>query len=350
MGVMSLQVQLERFEGPLALLLHLIREQEMDIFDINIAKITQQYLDFVRTMKTLDLEGAGDFVAMAATLLQIKSRMLLPNYNEAGEEVEPVDPRRELVHRLIEYQKFQEAAKLLRERVWMGRDVWSRGERVDFSAPPDDEVVLEENPLFSLISSYRKIVRAMRSGVHRVMGAMQSIASRILEMRARLIVGQKVEFSQLITAENESRPGQVLVTFLSLLELAKMGFVSLFQSDNFGQIQIDTRKAIDGDVVSQVESYENVHSERVAEQILAEAVNDVAPVLGSSPEANETFMAATDEEIEQEEEKIKLEVDKEVKPEVEVSWSEDLLAEFVGDPKSDENEEGLRVSEQEPTL
>ncbi len=306
MGVMGLQVHLERFEGPLALLLHLIREQEMDIFDIDIASITQQYLDYIKTMKTLDLEGAGDFVAMAATLLQIKSRMLLPNYNEAGEEVTPDDPRRELVQRLLEYEKFQEASKLLKARPWVGRDVWLRGQRLNLDAvETSDDVILEDNPLFSLISSYRQVVRNMKIGIHKVMGAMQSVASRIIEMKDFFIPGQRVEFSQLITAEKEKRSSQILITFLSLLELAKMGFVSIFQADNYGQIQIDPKKVIDTDVLSQVESYESVESEQVAQQILAESVSEtVARLEGRTDDEAEVLESATDEEIMAEEERL----------------------------------------------
>ncbi len=301
MGAMSLQVNLERFEGPLGLLLHLIREQEMNIFDIDISTITGQYLEYIKTMRRLDLEMAGDFVAMAATLLQIKSRMLLPKYNEAGEEIEDEDPRRELVSRLLEYQKFQDASKRLAERPWVGRDVWLRGERVNLQNPDDDGIELEENPLFSLISSYRKVVRAMKTGVHRVVGAMQSIAARIIEMKSLLVVGRRVQFSELITAEGETKQSQVLVTFLSLLELAKMGFVSLFQSETYGQIHIDTKKPIDGDVVSKVENYDNVEAGRLAEEILTESVIEPMTESVTEPVVEE---AASDEEIDAEERRL----------------------------------------------
>lgn len=289
---MSLQVHLPKFEGPLALLLHLIREQEMNIFDIDIAKITQTYLEYIKVMKSFDLELAGDFVAMAATLLQIKSRMLLPQYNDEGEVIENEDPRKELVQKLIEYQKYQEAAKLLLERDWVGRDVWLRGDRVDLKAPIDDDVELEDNPLFSLISAYRVVVRSMKSGVHKVAGVMQSIAARILEMKDKLKMGERVVFQELITADGPQKSLQVLVTFLSLLELAKMGFVSLFQSENFADIHVDLKRPIDGNVVSQVENYENVQSEQVANQILAESI---APTTSETEE--EFAVAATDEEI-----------------------------------------------------
>jgi segregation and condensation protein A len=108
---MSISVQLPKFEGPLALLLYLIRKEEMDIMDIKIHEITGQYLEYIKLMKELDLEVAGEFVAMASTLIHIKSRMLLPQYDENGEIVANEDPRKELVQKLLEYQKYQEAAK-----------------------------------------------------------------------------------------------------------------------------------------------------------------------------------------------------------------------------------------------
>ena len=118
-----MHIQTENFSGPLGLLLYLIRREEMDIFNINIHQITSQYLEYIKTMKKLDLEFAGEFIAMAASLIQIKSKMLLPNYNEDGEEIESEDPRKELVQKLLEYQKYQEAAHQIYQRPLVGRDL-----------------------------------------------------------------------------------------------------------------------------------------------------------------------------------------------------------------------------------
>src|ERR1700733_8276946 len=126
---MGVVVHINKFSGPLGLLLHLIRQEEMDIFDINIQEITKQYLDSIRAMKKLNLELAGDFIAMAATLIQIKSKMLLPQYDEHGEVLEEADPRRDLVKRLLEYEMYQEASHGLYKREILGRDVWVRGRR-----------------------------------------------------------------------------------------------------------------------------------------------------------------------------------------------------------------------------
>ncbi len=261
---MSLNIHLERFEGPLALLLHLIRKEEMDIFDINIYQITSQYLDFIKAMKQLDLENAGEFVALAATLIQIKSRMLLPQYNDQGEVIESEDPRKELIQRLVEYQKFQDAGKRLYERPLLGRDFWLRGEKLELTSDEEQQVHVGDNALFALISAYRSTLRNIKKTVHNVAMSLQSVSARILELRDRLVLGTKVGFSELITvpAEGgklEARSNQVLVTFLSLLELAKIGFVSLFQSENLSEIHIESKQQINHDVVVRVESYDGAN-------------------------------------------------------------------------------------------
>lgn len=303
---MSIHVQLERFEGPLGLLLHLIREQEMDIFNINIHQITRQYLEYIKTMRRLDLEVAGEFVAMAATLLHIKSRMLLPQYDEDGEEVPQEDPRKELVQKLLEYKRIKELSTDLYKRPILGRDVFPRGEREVIEPQGEAELVLEENPLFSLIASYRTAIKNMKKTVHRVLGELQSIAARILEIKEKLVVGQRVVFGDLINAK-ENLSSQVLVTFLSILELAKMGFVCVFQSEPFADIHIEAKRVIDRDIVSQVESYESVNAEQKADQIMVEAQLSLdEPMTGHGDEEESVVEgafaeAATDADIEAEE-------------------------------------------------
>lgn len=310
-ATLGLTVQLPKFEGPLPLLLYLIRKEEMDIMDIRINEITSQYLEYIKLMKELDLEMAGEFVAMAATLIHIKSRMLLPQYDENGEVVEAEDPRKELVQRLLEYQKYQEAAQFLYERPLLGRDIWARGVREKLEAK-EDEILLEDNALFSLISAYRMALRGAKKKIHRVSAKLQSIAGRILEIKDRLILNQKVAMSELITA-GEARHRQVLITFLSVLELGKMGFVRLFQSDVYQEIYIEAHRQIEEAAVSRVEEYDNVNSAQAADALTAKAqeVTEVAPedfVLadesleeaGEQAEMNfgfETGDIASDEEI-----------------------------------------------------
>jgi len=316
----ALTVQLPQFEGPLGLLLYLIRKEEMDILNIQIHKITGQYLEYIKLMKELDLETAGEFVAMAATLIQIKSRMLLPQYDENGEIVENEDPRRELVQRLLEYQKYQEAAKALYERPLLGRDVWVRGVKEKFETP-EEEIVLEENALFVLISAYRKAIRTAKKKIHQVASKLQSIASRIMEIKDRLIVGQKVAMSELITSL-ENRRKQVLITFLSGLELGKMGFISLFQADTYHEIYFEAKQPIDAAYISRVEEYDNLKSEETSDLIIEES----EAVMALHPEDNELIEhmmeedhdkikevlpqeMATDEEIDQAYEDLNIEKD-----------------------------------------
>lgn len=266
---MSLTIQLPKFEGPMALLLYLIRKEEMDIFDIKIHLITAQYLEYIKLMKELDLELAGEFISMASTLIHIKSRMLLPQYDENGEVIEQEDPRKELVQRLLEYQKYQEASKNLYERPLLGRDVFSRGIREKLEAK-EDEIVLEDNALFSLISAYRNVIKSIKKKVHQVAARAQSIASRILEIKDRLVVGIRVGMSELIDSTTEKKR-QVLITFLSLLELGKMGFVSIYQTENFQEIYIEAKKPIETNVVDRVEEYDSLQSEEVAARMMEKA-------------------------------------------------------------------------------
>ncbi|HEY1078764.1 MAG TPA: segregation/condensation protein A, partial [Bdellovibrio sp.] len=266
---MSITVQLPKFEGPLGLLLYLIRKEEMDIMDIKVHEITKQYFEYIKLMKELDLEVAGEFVAMASTLIQIKSRMLLPQYGENGEVIEQEDPRKELVQKLLEYQKYQEASKLLYDRPLVGRDVWLRGTRESLDQK-EEEIILEENALFSLISSYRRMLRSVKKKVHQVAAKAQSIASRVLEIKDRLIVGQRVTLMELVTA-TEERARQSLITFLSLLELGKMGFVSLYQTEAYSDIWVETKKTIETDVLARVEEYDSMRADEVAAKMMEDS-------------------------------------------------------------------------------
>lgn len=260
----------------MGLLLYLIRKEEMDIFDININEITRQYLDYIRMMKELDLEVAGEFVAMAATLIHIKSRMLLPQYNDEGEVVEQEDPRKELVQKLLEYQRYQDAAKQLYDRPILGRDVWSSAIEFDFKGDEaNGAIITEEDGLFSLIASYRKAIRRMNRAVHNVRAKVQSIASRIMEMKDRLLVGGRVTLRELVTlTEGPPARAQLLITFLSLLELGRMGFVNLFQSETYGDIHVETRRPIEGNVMERVQEFENDDFEDVAQKVISDAMDE----------------------------------------------------------------------------
>ncbi len=298
---MSLQISLPKFEGPLALLLYLIRKEEMDIMDIKIHEITSQYLEYIKMMKKLDLEVAAEFILMAATLIQIKSQMLLPQYNENGEIVEMDDPRKELVQKLLEYQKYQEASKLLYERPLVGRDLWLRGTRENLESTKEEEIVIEDNGLFSLISAYRSLVKSAQKRIHQVTAKIQSIASRILEIKDRLIVGQRTNLHELVN-DMQDYTRQTLITFLSLLELGKLGFVSLYQTEAYSTLWVEAKKPIDYDVISRVEEYDSVHTE--SEALKAFDVEPEQMILSEDEPLEEEIITdvaseemATDEEI-----------------------------------------------------
>ncbi len=315
-GGLNLRIQIQSFEGPLPLLLHLIKREDMDIFDINIHEITRQYLDYIRAMKQFDLGMAGEFIAMAATLIHIKSRMLLPQYNEGEEVEEELDPRRELVHRLLEYQKFQEASGQLYMRSLVGRDVWVRGVRLVFEDSKEGEPIVlgEDNALFALMSAYRRALKNMKKDVHRISSDMLSIGERILEIRGLLDVGELTPFSRLLggpALSSASSVNQVLVTFLSMLELAKMGFVSLFQSGNFQEIYVRTHRIIDGRAVEVIEDYDLVEGtwETALNGTLENALSGTlektfvkGDLLGDAiVDPSTEVVAATDEDLIQEE-------------------------------------------------
>lgn len=302
-----IDVHLPQFEGPLALLLYLIRKEEMDIFDIDIHHITTQYFDYIRRMKELDLETAGDFVAMAATLIQIKSQMLLPQHNSVESEEESLDPRKELVNRLLEYQKYQEVSKRLYSKPLLNRDVWTRGVREDVSDENEDGmIVIEEGGLYALISHYRKAIRGIKKAVHTVAKKTRSIAAQIVMIKDRLIVGQQVVMRDLIGKVEDVR-SEVLITFLSLLELGKMGFVSVFQADTYGDIYITAKKEIDDKAVDMAQEYDAASAETVAESIFEDAQNDLEQRVSLKAEEDMPETMASDDEIATAEKELNLE-------------------------------------------
>lgn len=298
---MSIRVQLQQFEGPLDLLLYLIRKEEMDIFNINIVEITKQYFDFIKLMKEFDLEVAGDFIAMASALIHIKSKMLLPQYDENGEVLEQEDPRKELVQKLLEYEKFKEASKSLYARPLLNRDVWARGIREKIEVN-DDEIELEEKALFSLIGSYRKTLNALNKKIHKVSVKLQSISARILEMKAFLVPGNTVRMVEMFSThivDQVQKSRQALITFLSLLELGKLGYVSLYQTDVYGDIHIQTKKEIEDDVLSRVEEYGHINNEEIAEKIFAKTDLAEDEAFESAPAASDLplFAVNTEQEV-----------------------------------------------------
>ena len=232
-------VKLEMFEGPLDLLLHLIRKNEVSIHDIPIALITQQYLATIELMQELNLDVAGEFLVMAATLIHIKSRMLLPRPDPAQEDPEE-DPREALMRRLLEHQKFKAAAELLHEREQLRAAQWLRpDERVAAIAGDDYEPEIEVD-LFSLLTAFQAVVQRAKLRPKVLLPPEQiPVEVRIDQLLARLSETEACGFEDLF-ADVDDRGG-LIVTFLALLEMIRLKLVRVFQSGTFGPIRVYKR-------------------------------------------------------------------------------------------------------------
>ena len=228
-------VRLEGFEGPLDLLLHLIQKNKLNIADIPVALITEQYLDYLKVMKELNLDIAGEYLLMAATLLHIKSRMLLPVSSEEDGEEEDVDPRAELVERLLEYQKYKGAARELEQRPWLYRDVFIRGTEMERNEPEGERI---EASLFQLLEAFRQVLaRAQEEVVHEVKRETLTVEQKIEEILAFLRHNPRSVAFHTLFPEGASR-GVIVIIFLAILELVKENAIRIFQAAPFEAIRI----------------------------------------------------------------------------------------------------------------
>ncbi len=240
---MNPRFQLDIFEGPLDLLLHLIKKNEVDVHDIPIALITDQYLAYLGLFEQLNLDLAGEYLVMAATLMQIKSRMLLPAVE--GEPEEDEDPRSELVQQLEEYQRFRAAAGQLADRDVLDRDVFRR-------SPEEPESETRELPrlreleLADLVDALREVLKRLpQDNPHEILGERIPIADRIPVILERLREGD-VEFASLFDERSSRR--ELVSTFLALLELVKIRAVRALQSERFGPILLTLAVPCDAEV------------------------------------------------------------------------------------------------------
>jgi len=234
-------VKLETFEGPLDLLIHLIRKNEVNVYDIPIAMITDQYLSYIDLMQELNLDVAGEFLVMAATLIHIKSRMLLPRPTaEDGTAVEE-DPREALVKRLLEHQKYKAAAELLHDRETVRSAQWMRPDsRVADAAGDEYEPELEVD-LFSLLAAFRGVLERARHRPPLVLPTEQiSIELRIEQLLGRLSETEACGFEDLFSDGDGSRPF-LIVTFLAILEMVRLKLIRVFQGGAFGAIRVYKR-------------------------------------------------------------------------------------------------------------
>lgn len=228
----ALKVFLEDFEGPLDLLLYLIQRQNFDILNIPIAEITRQYLQYVDLMKELHLDLAVEYLVMAAVLMEIKSRMLLPN--SSPETLDPADPRTRLIQQLQEYAQYKHAAQNLAALPQLGRDIFPVS--VDVITPPQACQIPNVSLSMILAAMQDVIARASLFSSHQVTREPLSVRERMSLILERLQYQRCVEFIELFTFE-EGRAG-VVVTFLAILELVKESLVQLIQLQAFGMIQV----------------------------------------------------------------------------------------------------------------
>lgn len=243
------KVNLEAFEGPLDLLLHLIRKEEVDIYDIPIGRITSQYLAYLEQLRALDIDVAGEFVVMAATLMVIKSRMLLPQEaqgeGEAADAEEEIDPRLDLVRQLVEYKRFKEAAEQFALREFLRGATYARGAEAEVAGPAGEaeeaarklgDIGLEE-----LLGAFKRVLERAQETVSFGHLKMQrwSVPDQMARVLGRLAVaeGARVRFDTLFSPQ--APKGEVIVTFVALLELLRLRHVRAVQQENFGEVLIE---------------------------------------------------------------------------------------------------------------
>jgi segregation and condensation protein A len=226
----SYSVKLPVFEGPLDLLLHLIRQNEVDITEIPIALIGEQYLTYIDLMHELDIDVAAEYLVMAATLALIKSRMLLPP-DEEEEEGEELDPRAELIARLLEYQRYKEAAETLSQRRLLGRDIFQASGASPDNVPDADRAI--DVDLFELIEAFRQVLEEAVEAdrVHNVETENITVRDCMVSVMERLEQVESMEFMELFRSTSGVLPSRpmVVATFLAILELARLMALHLFQ-------------------------------------------------------------------------------------------------------------------------
>jgi len=245
---MSLSVTLEKFEGPLDLLLHLIEKNKINIYDIPIVEITEQYMDYIRQMQEQDMEVMSEFLVMAATLLNIKSKMLLPQEEPEAEE-EVVDPRQELVERLLQYKMYKYASLELSDRqLDAGRMLFKEAnlppEIADYKEPVDTEALLSDLTLQKLHSIFESVMKKqvekidpVRSKFGRIEKEEVSMAKKMREIQEFALTNKRFSFRALLMEQHEKM--DVVVTFLCILELMKIGRMHVVQEEIFDEIEIE---------------------------------------------------------------------------------------------------------------
>jgi segregation and condensation protein A len=232
------RIHVAEFDGPLDLLLYLIKRDKIDIHDIPIAPITRSYMEYLELMQELNLDVAGDFMVMAATLIHIKSKMLVPvDPTEAQGDEDQEDPREALVQRLLEFQRYKEAAGILHQQAQIRAATWTRPDTVLPVFKDDAGEEMLEAGLFDLISAFKELLERRRTLMaHEVASGGKSIEQRIEELLALLREGESLDFLELFAAQETK--ADMIVTFLALLELIRLKQVKVYQRGIFGPIRV----------------------------------------------------------------------------------------------------------------
>lgn len=240
---MTYKIKIELFEGPLDLLLYLVKKDHLNIYDIPIAQITQQYMRYLELMQLLDLNIAGEFLVMAATLLQIKSKLLLPPEEKPKEEEEDAeDPRAELIRKLLEYEKFKQIAEELRQKETSQQEIFKRPARVenDVNIPTANETYFEAS-IFDLINAFSKALKDIPKDLfYEVIKDEFTIEEKVHQILHLLLVESNIRISILFTRVQSKV--EIIVTFLAVLELIKMKEITARQTNLFEDIEISRNK------------------------------------------------------------------------------------------------------------
>jgi segregation and condensation protein A len=235
---MQYQVKLDIFEGPLDLLLYLIKKNEVDIYDIPMALITGQYLEYLELMKELNLDIAGEFLVMASTLIKIKSQMLLPPVEGEGEGEDETDPRAELMEHLLEYQRYKEAAHQLVTRELLEKDIFKRPQTEDPGEAKVDGDMLIEASLFDLVDALRKVIerKDLPENIMGVALEKMTVRDKIVSILRQLKETPQLVFQSLF--DPLVTRFEIVVTFLAVLELIRLRAIRVFQVQPYGEIRI----------------------------------------------------------------------------------------------------------------
>jgi len=235
---MQYQVKLDIFEGPLDLLLYLIKKNEVDIYDIPMALITGQYLEYLELMKELNLDIAGEFLVMASTLIKIKSQMLLPPVEGEGEGEDETDPRAELMEHLLEYQRYKEAAHQLVTRELLEKDIFKRPQTEDPGEAKVDGDMLIEASLFDLVDALRKVIerKDLPENIMGVALEKMTVRDKIVSILRQLKETPQLVFQSLF--DPLVTRFEIIVTFLAVLELIRLRAIRVFQVQPYGEIRI----------------------------------------------------------------------------------------------------------------